>query len=86
MLGGMKWPSGLLAVTQCSRLTNGAAAATIATLETEAAVLVGSRSPLVRWRSALGALDQAERPAAGRRLNEARTALEDALAERRALL
>ena len=65
------------------RIANASSTAELAALETE---LLGKRSDLASRKQALGALAPEERKEAGRRLNEERQAIEEALASRRAEL
>ncbi|HTZ10741.1 MAG TPA: phenylalanine--tRNA ligase subunit alpha [Acidimicrobiales bacterium] len=59
------------------------AATTTTELDEARTELVGKRSALTRARQRLGALDPADRPAAGQRLNEARRRIEELLEARR---
>ncbi len=63
-----------------------ASATSIAELDGRATGLVGSASPLIGWRRALGSIDPADRPRFGHALNGARVTLEDAIAARRATI
>jgi phenylalanyl-tRNA synthetase alpha chain len=63
-----------------------ATAGTVRELEDVAAGAFGPNSQLLAWRKALGGVDPGERPAAGQRLNAARTEIDAAVAERRAAL
>jgi phenylalanyl-tRNA synthetase alpha chain len=58
-------------------------ATSLAELDRAVATFTGPTSQLVEWRKSLGGLAPQERPSAGQRLNEARTAIDGAIAERR---
>ena len=60
-----------------------AGAGSVAELDGVEATYLGPSSQLLAWRRDLGALPAAERPDAGRRLNDVRTALAGLVAERR---
>jgi len=59
------------------------AAATLEELRAAEQELLGKKSPLAAFNQRLGALPPEERKEAGRRVNEARTAVQNAIAERR---
>lgn len=71
---------------EASGRTQIAAAGDLRALRAVEAELLGKRSELVSLRSGLGGLDPDERKEAGRALNEARRALEEEVARRRAEL
>jgi len=60
--------------------------ATLGELHEAQVQLLGKHSDLVAARHSVGSLDEAERPAAGRRLQEVREEIEKLLAQRRAVL